>query len=426
MGDQKPVPEIQKPIPGQAVGGSGCGRRAIFATGLIGLALASPAAVAQDRFAELRDRMVRVAIEGEGISNPRVVAAMRKVPRHEFVPTALKQQAYQDSALPIGSQQTISPPYVVAYMTEVLDPQPADKVLEIGTGSGYQAAVLAEIVAEVYSIEIVSPLAKSATKRLAELGYANVHVLDGDGFKGWPEHAPFDKIIVTCSPEKIPEPLVEQLKDGGRMIIPVGERYQQVFHLLKKVDGKLEEERLISTLFVPMTGESENQRRVLPDPLHPEIINGSFELDENDDGKADGWHYQRLTEFSTEKPMHGTRALCFKNSEAGQLSQALQGMAIDGRRIAGIQLNYWVKYESVLAGTNPGDQASVVVHFYDHVRREVGTRVFGRWHGSLGWQLAKSQVEVPQTAREMIIRIGLNGATGTLYLDDMRLVTVPR
>lgn len=381
---------------------------------------------AQDRFAEQRERMVRVAIEAEGITNPAVLAAMRKVPRHEFVAGSLKSQAYQDTSLPIGSQQTISPPYVVAYMTEVLDPRPGDKVLEIGTGSGYQAAVLAEIVREIYTIEIVSVLAKSATKRLSDLGYTNVHVKDGDGFQGWPEHAPFDKIIVTCSPEKIPEPLVEQLKEGGRMIIPVGERYQQAFHLLKKVDGKLEDERLISTLFVPMTGESESQRRIQPDPLRPQIVNGSFELDENADGRIDGWHYQRQTEISTDKPMHGNQALCFKNSDPGQLAQALQGTAIDGRRIAGIQLNYWVRYEAVLPGPHPSDQASVVVHFYDHVRREIGTRAFGRWHGTLGWQLARSQVEVPQSAREMIIRIGLNGATGTLCLDDMQLTTVPR
>ncbi len=381
---------------------------------------------AQDRYAELRQKMVTTAIEAEGITNPTVLAAMRKVPRHEFVSGNLKQQAYQDAALPIGNQQTISPPYIVAYMTETLDPKPDDKVLEIGTGSGYQAAVLAEIVREVYTIEIVSPLAKAAEKRLKSLGYDNVHVLDGDGYKGWPEHAPFDRIIVTCSPESIPEPLVEQLKEGGRMIIPVGERYQQSFYLLKKQDGKLERERLISTLFVPMTGESENLRRVLPDPTRPEIVNGSFELDENSDGRVDGWHYQRLVEISDNEPMQGSYCVKFENREAGQLAQALQGTAIDGRKIGSLQLDYWVRYDSVLPGPGPADQAAVVVHFYDHIRREVGSTALGRWRGSLGWQKTRSTVVVPAAAREMIVRIGLNGATGSLYFDDLKVITVPR
>jgi protein-L-isoaspartate(D-aspartate) O-methyltransferase len=167
----------------------------------------SAVAVGQHRYEEQREHMVSTRVEAEGITNKAVLAALRRVPRHEFVPGVQKAAAYEDVALPIGHQQTISPPYVVAYMTESLDPQPEDRVLEIGTGSGYQAAVLAEIVKEVYTIEIVSPLSKQATKRLKELKYDNVFTLDGDGYKGWPEHAPFDKIIVTCSPENVPTPL---------------------------------------------------------------------------------------------------------------------------------------------------------------------------------------------------------------------------
>src|SRR5581483_9449123 len=149
-----------------------------------------------------------------------------------------------------GDKQTISPPYIVAYMTELLDPQPDDKVLEIGTGSGYQAAVLSPLVKEVYTIEIVESLGKAAAKRLKDLKYKNVFCKVGDGYLGWPEHAPFDKIIVTCSPENVPKPLVEQLKDGGKMIIPLGERYQQVFHLFEKQNGELKATRLGNTLFV--------------------------------------------------------------------------------------------------------------------------------------------------------------------------------
>lgn len=384
-------------------------------------------AIAQNRrFDELRDDMVTAHIEGEGITNPAVLQAMRAVPRHEFVPSAQRVRAYEDLALPIGHQQTISPPYIVAYMTNELDPQPDDRVLEIGTGSGYQASVLAQIVKDVYTIEIVSALSKLAEKRMQDLGYTNVHCLDGDGFKGWPEHAPFDKIIVTCSPENIPQPLIDQLKEGGRMIIPVGERYQQSFHLLVKENGKLNDERLASTLFVPMTGESEERRRVQPDQDHPQLVNGSFDLDENDDEKPDGWHYQRQTIMCDDSPMDGKYCLRFENKDSALISQALQGSAINGRTVGTLHLNYWVRCNGIVPGREIPEQAAVVVHFYDNVRREVGTTVLGKWRGSFGWQNARSTVIVPSNAKELIIRIGLNGAQGQLDLDDLQMTAVKR
>jgi protein-L-isoaspartate(D-aspartate) O-methyltransferase len=378
------------------------------------------------KFEELRDDMVSAHIEAEGITNEAVLKAMRTVPRHEFVPSAEKARAYEDLALPIGHQQTISPPYIVAFMTNELDPLPTDRVLEIGTGSGYQASILAQIVKDVYTIEIVSPLSKSAEKRIKDLGYSNVHCLDGDGFKGWPEHAPFDKIIVTCSPESIPQPLIDQLKDGGRMIIPVGERYQQSFHLLIKEDGKLKNERLASTLFVPMTGESEERRRIQPNPDFPQVINGSFDIDENEDGKPDGWHYQRQTAMCDESPMDGKYCLRFENSDSALISQALQGSAINGRTVGSLQLNYWVRCNGIVPGKEISEQAAVVVHFYDKIRREVGTTVLGKWRGSFGWQNARSTVIVPPNAKELIIRIGLNGAQGQLDLDDLQMSPVKR
>jgi protein-L-isoaspartate(D-aspartate) O-methyltransferase len=197
-------------------------------------------------------------------------------------------------SLPIGEGQTISAPFVVAYMTEKLDPQPTDKVLEIGTGSGYQAAILSPLVAEVYSIEIVESLGQKAARTLKQLDYKNVTTKIGDGYLGWPEHAPFDKIIVTCSPEKVPQPLVEQLKDGGQMVIPVGERYTQELYLLRKKGGKLEREVLVPTMFVPMTGAAEDKRQVRPDPANPKLVNGSFEELAGKSGEPIGWYYQRL------------------------------------------------------------------------------------------------------------------------------------
>ena len=170
-----------------------------------------------------------------------------------------RSDAYEDGPLPIGYDQTISQPYIVAFMTEQLRLKPSDHVLEIGSGSGYQAAILAELVAEVYTIEIVEPLAKSAEATLQRLGYRNVHVKMGDGYKGWPEEAPFDAIIVTCAPEKVPQPLVDQLKDGGRMVIPVGEQFAQQLYLLEKKSGQLKESATLPVRFVPMQRESRKQ-----------------------------------------------------------------------------------------------------------------------------------------------------------------------
>ncbi|MFM7922957.1 MAG: protein-L-isoaspartate(D-aspartate) O-methyltransferase [Planctomycetaceae bacterium] len=393
---------------------------------LLLLPAAGGTAVGQQRFELQREAMVQKSLEAEGIRNPRVLEAMRKVPRHEFVRTADRVRSYEDTALPIGNQQTISPPYVVAYMTEVLDPGPEDRVLEVGTGSGYQAAVLGAICRDVYTIEIVPQLAKQATRRLQDLGYENVHVREGDGYKGWEEHAPFDRIIVTCSPESIPQPLIDQLKEGGRMIIPMGERYQQSFHLLKKENGELQDEKLISTLFVPMTGESEEQRRVQPDPDQPQIVNGGFERDENGDGRVDGWHYQRNARLEAEGAMEGQQYLRFENADPDSLSQALQGTAVNGRRLAGLRLQFWMRCTAVVPGAGPSGQAAVVVHFYDGVRREIGAVVIGRWRGTLDWQDVRTVVQAPAEAKEMIFRVGLNGALGQLDLDDLKIVPIPR
>ncbi len=225
-------------------------------------------AAVEDPFAGARQLMVAEQLQGwgRGITNARVLAVMGKVPRHEFVPERLRSWAYQDSPLPIGYDQTISQPYVVAFMTEQLEPGPVDRVLEVGTGSGYQAAVLAEVVAEVYTIEIVQDLAKSAAANLKRLGYTNVHVRAGDGYRGWPDAAPFDAIIATCAPEQVPRPLTEQLKEGGRMIIPIGPRWDQQLVLLHKHGGKLERREVLPVRFVPMTGQSQRLDFAIPRP----------------------------------------------------------------------------------------------------------------------------------------------------------------
>ena len=210
-------------------------------------------------FAVQRQRMVERQLVRRGINDQRVLAAMAKVPREEFVASDSRAASYEDGPLPIGYAQTISQPYMVAFMTEQLRLKPGDRVLEVGTGSGYQAAILAELVSEIYSIEIVEPLAKNAEATLQRLGYKNVHLKIGDGYKGWPETAPFDAIIVTCAPDKVPQPLVDQLKDDGRMVIPVGDRFAQQLYLLEKKNGQLKQSATLPVRFVPMAGEAPKQ-----------------------------------------------------------------------------------------------------------------------------------------------------------------------
>jgi len=211
----------------------------------------------EDLFAKRREEMVKTQIEARGVKDPLTLQAMRKVPRHLLVPEKFWGEAYNDYPLPIGSGQTISQPYIVAFMTEQLALKGGEKVLEIGTGSGYQAAVLAEIAGEVYTIEIICALANSAQEKLNEMGYKNISVKCADGYQGWPEKAPFDAIIVTAAPGKIPEPLLDQLKPGGRMIIPVGEYAQELILVKKKPDGAIEKQAVLPVRFVPMTGEVE-------------------------------------------------------------------------------------------------------------------------------------------------------------------------
>jgi protein-L-isoaspartate(D-aspartate) O-methyltransferase len=189
--------------------------------------------------------------------SPRVLEALKNVPRDRFVPEAQQDRAYRNTPLPIGHGQTISQPFIVAIMTELLDPQPGDRVFELGTGSGYQAAVLSRLVAEVYSMEIVAPLGARAGRILADLGYDNAHVRIGDGYKGWPDQAPFDAIVVTAAGDHIPPPLIAQLKPGGRMVMPVGSRFftQQLVLLEKTVDGAIRTRELLPVAFVPLTGE---------------------------------------------------------------------------------------------------------------------------------------------------------------------------
>jgi protein-L-isoaspartate(D-aspartate) O-methyltransferase len=386
--------------------------------------LGAPANAQGPNFTELRRQMVDKEIIGAGIKDPRVIDAIRETQRHEFVPFRERTHAYYDMALPIGNGQTISPPYIVAFMTEQLETKPTDKVLEIGTGSGYQAAVLSPLVKEVYSIEIVEPLGQTAAKVLKRLKYANVFTKIGDGYKGWEEHAPFDKVIVTCSPENVPQPLIDQLREGGRMVVPIGERYQQSLTLFRKVDGKLEKEVLRPTLFVPMTGTAESQRKVKPDPLNPTLVNGSYEQTTEEDKVVVpvAWHYVRQAKV-VEDPMSpaGERHVVFSNMQPGRGSQMLQAFAIDGRKVSDLDVSLRIKVTDVRPGQLLTQLPVCALVFYDENQNTIGERGMGPWRGTTDWQLEKTTVKVPVKAVQAIIRIGLFGAVGELAVDDVRV-----
>lgn len=392
--------------------------------------LTAPISIAQD-YTAWREKMVTEEIEAAGVKHAAVLNTMRTTPRHEFVPAKWLPQAYLDAALPIGDKQTISPPYIVAFMTAQLDPQPTDRVLEIGTGSGYQAAVLSPLVKEVYTIEIVPRLGRRAEQTLRRLGYRNVQVRIGDGFQGWPQAAPFDKIIVTCSPEAIPPPLVEQLAEGGQMIIPVGERYQQNLIRVIKKNGRLTKQPLQATLFVPMTGKAEANRKVLPDPSAPQIANGDFEKVLGKQRTPEGWHYLRgakvrrvgTTHQSPESPTDNY--LSFENTQPGQASRALQGFALDGRKVRAVRLSVRVRAENLRAGPTPEQVPAIVLTCYDGRRAAIDNQVLGPWQGSFDWKTEQAELRIPSATREAILRLGLLGGTGKLDVDDVALEVIP-
>ena len=375
----------------------------------------------EEEYRHAREEMIRLVIRGAGIKDERVIEAMQNTHRHRFVAKKLRSRAYLDAGLPIGDKQTISSPFIVSFMTESLDPKPTDRVLEIGTGSGYQAAVLSPLVAEVFSIEIVETLGKNAAKVLKELDYKNVFVKIGDGYQGWAEHAPFDKIIVTCSPEGVPQPLIDQLAEGGLMVIPVGERYQQVLNLLKKENGKMVQTALRPTQFVPMTGRAETEREIKPDDSNPVLLNPSFEEGLDDEGFVKGWYYDRLVTWQEDSTvLTGKASVTFSNDVPGQAAHLLQGISIDGRKVAKLQFGGSVKYQNTIRGQQEFETPYLSLTFYDKDRKDISTEFFGPFLGNqASWKKMEKEIRVPVAAREAILRIGMFGATGVISFDNI-------
>lgn len=393
------------------------------------IATASAFAQKTPDYEALRRQLVNDVLIPAGIKHKGVLKSMLDTPRHEFCQPASRKFAYDDVGLPIGDKQTISSPFIVAYMTESLDPQPTDKVLEIGTGSGFQAAILSPLVKEVYSIEIVETLGKNAARLLEKLRYKNIHTKVGDGFQGWIEHAPFDKIIVTCSPEKPPQPLIDQLKEGGLMVIPAGERFNQMLYLMTKKEGKLVPRELRPTLFVPMTGRAEETREKLPDPAKPEIGNGDFEaaVEAEKNFIPGGWYYERGQEIVQDSSApQGKQYLRFTNQVQGRWTHVLQGFPVDGKKIAALDLSMQAMCKEVVMGREPKESPMLAITFYNENVQEISTSHLGELKGTLPWKRYESTVKVPPTARSAIMRIGMFGATGETSFDDISMRVVPR
>jgi protein-L-isoaspartate(D-aspartate) O-methyltransferase len=395
-------------------------------TCLLGLLLATSSLYAQEpeAYHRARQKMVEDKIVGAGVRNELVLDAIREVPRHRFVLPKFGADAYREVIIDIGHKQTLSTAYIVAYMTEAIDPKPTDRVLEIGTGSGYQAAVLAKLVKDVYSIEIVEPLGREAAERLEKLGVKNAHVRIGDGYQGWPEEAPFDKIIVTCSPESVPQPLFDQLREGGKMIIPLGERYHQAFYLIEKVDGKQVKTKLLPTLFVPMTGKAESERKNQTNSARPKIVNGGFETSTDD--VPDAWFYVRQGLLERKGAPEGKSFLTFSNREPGREAHALQAFGVDGKRIRALRLSLFIKLENAVAGPEGYERPALAIRFFDSQNKALKEEIVGPWLGSSPWRRVSAEVPVPKDTAMAMIQVGLRGATGQMSVDDVRLSTYPR
>ncbi|MHB0954865.1 MAG: protein-L-isoaspartate(D-aspartate) O-methyltransferase [Pirellulaceae bacterium] len=395
--------------------------------GCIGLALRSVSAFAvaqppSDGYEEARASMVQKEVRGRGVQDQRVWAAMREVPRHLFVPPDQRKFAYMDGALPIGNGQTITSPYVVGFMTEKLEPQASDKVLEIGTGSGYQASVLSRIVAEVYTIEIVEPLGRRATRTIQRLGYNNVHVKIGDGYLGWPEHAPFDKIIVTCSPEDVPRALIDQLKEGGRLVVPLGERFQQTLYLFRKTAGELQREKLESTFFVPMTGEAEEMRVAKNDSGIPQLVNASFEQSDPD-SEVVGWFYVRQAQIVEDLTApDGRHCLVLSNSVPGQNAHALQAIGLDGRKLKSVHLSVQYRTRGISVQPDKSRHPRVELTFYDETRTLIRTVTLGPWHGDRLWSEERAEAAVPSRSRFAVIAVAMFDTLGEFAVDHLQVV----
>ncbi|MCE9528021.1 MAG: protein-L-isoaspartate O-methyltransferase [Planctomycetales bacterium] len=398
-----------------------------FCLAIVAFALASqqPAA-AQSGLRELleaRRLMVQEEIANQGIENERLLEAMRDVPREQFVPLSRRNLAYLNVAIAYDDGQVILPPLVTAHLIEQLNPHKNDKVLVIGPGSGYSTALLSRMVREVFAVEIDPVIAKTAEETLARLKYTNVKVRVGDGFEGWKEHAPYQRIIVECSPDSVPKALVEQLAEGGILLVPIGDEFDQTMHLCKKENGKLTTLSLWPTLLLPMKGKAEELRSQSEMPRDPSILNGGFEelVPKTKDVPAHWAYVRQGRAIAGEFCPEGKNSLAFVNLTPGAAAMALQAFPVDGKKVSELSFacNVWGK--DIRPGQNRQQLPRVEVRFFDEKRRLVGGDWMGGWNLTFDWLGKEHVFSVPRTAKFAVLRIGLCGATGEIRFDDLKL-----
>jgi protein-L-isoaspartate(D-aspartate) O-methyltransferase len=372
---------------------------------------------------EARRLMVQEEIAAQGIENERLLEAMREVPREQFLPLSRRNLAYINVAITYGDGQIVLPPLVTAHLIEQLNPQKNDKVLVIGPGSGYSTALLSRMAREVYAVEIDPAVAKMAEETLARLKYTNVKLRVGDGFEGWKEHAPYQRIIVECSPDSVPKALVEQLAEGGMLLVPTGDEFDQTMHLCKKENGKLTTLSLWPTLLLPMKGKAEELRSQSEMPRDPSILNGGFEelVPKTKDIPAHWAYVRQGRAIADEFCPEGKNSLAFVNITAGAAATALQAFPVDGKKVSELSFACKVWGKDIRPGQNRQQLPRVEVRFFDEKRRLVGGDWMGGWHLTFDWLGKEHVFSVPRTAKFAVLRIGLGGATGEIRFDDLRL-----
>lgn len=372
---------------------------------------------------EARRRMVSEEIEAQGIENERLLEAMREVPREQFLPLPKRKLAYLNVVVTFGDGQVILPPLVTAHLIEQLNPQKNDKVLVIGAGSGYSTALLSRMCREVDAVEIDPAIAKTAEEVFARLKFTNIKMRVGDGFEGWKEHAPYQRIIVECSPENVPQPLVDQLAEGGVLLVPVGDEFDQTMHLCQKENGKLTTLSLWPTLLLPMKGKAEELRSQSATPRDPALLNGGFEelVPSTKDVPA-SWAYVRQGRAIADSSCpEGSNSLSFINVTPGVAATALQAFPVDGKKISELAIACKIWGKEVRPGQNRQQLPRVEVRFFDEKRRLVGGDWMGGWNMTFDWVKKDHVFAVPRQAKFAVIRIGLGGAVGEIRFDDFKL-----
>lgn len=384
----------------------------------------------------------------DGLENDLVLSAMMRIPREKFLPQNKKSGAYRDVAIPIGCSRMDYSPYITAYCISQLDPAPDDKVLEIGTGCGYASAVLSLLVREVHTVEFHATLSKKANQSLKKIGIKNVYGKIGDGFQGCPEQAPFDKIIVWGAVEDIPESLIDQLKEGGRMVVSVGEKYQQTLYLCRKKNGELKKETLPPTFFTSMPGEAESRRILLADPKNPSILGGDFEHYYGETRLPYGWyHVKNARILQGPDAPNGTNYMRFEVEpeytivhdphemedsygeppeqfvpSAEKTAQIVQSFAIDGKTVSRVKFGVFLRAENIqpLDPQNP-PKGTIVLAFYGEDREVLQCVQLASVYGSFNWKPFSTEIPVPRKTLEADLYIGLFQNAGRLDIDAVSL-----